>query len=137
MPGITRGRPVGIAIERQDEEDTRYCDSMRCLNKKHELGPRVLQEGEPEPPDYEEFKQCHFCFKLFPTYQTKVEGELYSDIETIENPFDEGKIQSLEIKKPGIKQRYAKNRDKNKPKLEKELEQELKKGGQILSYEKS
>ncbi len=139
MPGIVRTKAfVGVIYDGEDEKDVSYCP----ICEKHgylkiRLLPRVLEKDEPEPPDYEEFLQCHKCWKIFPVYNTKQEGELYSDVEIRDNPFDFAAVTIEGRDDKGVKNRIKKRKQKEQEIKDKEVANELKKGGELLKYQRS
>jgi len=120
---------VGV-INSVDVEDKMWCP--RCIKRGHNSQLKeqvIIDPSKPLSPDYDQFKQCHRCGLIVPLYNVRHEGELYSDLDIVENPFDFGnaQIKGTEDMKYGIKGRYqqlkskqnlSKNKDKEVAKLE-------------------
>ncbi len=140
-PGITRTKHfVGIVVESDDDgegEDKAYCPRCENFGVRSKLGPRVMNKGEVKPPDYDEWKQCHECGTLVPSYEAKNEGKLEGIVEPDDNPFDFGKpeIKGLNDKK----KRYQKlERKQSRRKIDdEEVQKELDKGYELVKYVKT
>lgn len=73
-----------------DEKNISYC--KHCLEYGFQviLRNRIYPEGEPVPPDHENWKQCHECGLIVPIYELQKESEIKDVVETVDNPFDIG-----------------------------------------------
>jgi Fe-S-cluster-containing hydrogenase component 2 len=69
-----------------------YCP--HCLDRGYKvlLGPRILQPNEPRPADYENWIQCPTCLWICPLHEIAHEEEIKDTMETIDNPFEQGKF---------------------------------------------
>ena len=131
---------IGI-ITKPNAEDTEiaYCpDCSEFRNKLHKLGPLIiLDPSKPLPPDYDDFKQCGWCYKKVPIYDVRYEGRLgVEGIEPVRNPFD-STTRSEGIIKKGLKNRIkdiTKRREKADYSKDKEVMNEVKDGAIITGY---
>lgn len=128
MPGINRTRSVGVAVDEDEDQIKEFCDHIACKGKKH-----LLTDLEDGSPDADEFYYCRFCHNKPRRGAVKKEGELYSDLEIIETPYDFAKVQADPIKP---KNRYQALKKKQEPKVDPEIQLEIKKGAEVTYYEK-
>lgn len=77
------------------------------------------------------WKQCHDCGQLVPIYEAKKESMLQDFVETVDNPFEQGKS-IVDLGNKGTKNKYQKIRERlqerieNEPKLD--IKEEIRKG---------
>ena len=131
---------IGI-IETEEAEDIQYCPNCsKHYNKLRRLGPLIiLDPSKPLPPDYDDFKQCGFCYAKIPIYDVRTEGQLFTDIEIVKNPFDWGGAKTEGVHKKGLSNRIKDIQKKNKSGKEdyskdKEVQNEVKDGAIITGY---
>jgi hypothetical protein len=134
----------GIAIIRDsttdEDTDISYCPSCsEFRHTLHRLGPLILLPDEQLPPDFDNFKQCGYCYTVVPIYEVRTEGTLFTDIESIKNPFDFGKTVMQGIHERGLKNRIKqikKKTRKGKEEYSKDIEvmNEVKQGAVITAY---
>ena len=137
--GITRYRPVVIAIdpsEYEDEEKIRYCTKCLEVGLLNILKERLYldEKGKrlPDPPDAEDWHQCWKCGYIVAAHETKPEGTISGIVEPIENPFDIGETQLKPIER---KSRLNKGKKKKHP--DPEIQKELNKGSELIGYSTS
>jgi hypothetical protein len=135
----------GISVIRdpnaEDEEDVAYCpDCSEYRNKLHRLGPLIILNNDPLPADYDNWKQCGYCYKKVAIYDVRHEGGLHTDIEGVRNAFDFGSAQMKGVHKKGLHNRMKDIAAKNKSKeqsdysKDKEVMQEVRDGAVITGY---
>lgn len=143
MLGRLTDKNKGIAVigDPDEEDEISYCPQCsEHRNKLHRLGPLIiLDPSKPLPPDYDDFKQCGYCYAKIPIYDVRGEGKLFSDIEPVKNAFDFGVTKTEGVHKKGLKNRMNDIKKKNKTKKEdysddKEVMNEVKDGAQISGY---
>jgi len=85
---------IGIVIESDDEGPISWCTKCLSRNTKTKMGEKIVMDPNlpPNPAD-EQFRQCPKCYHIEPIYNVKYEGETYSDLEIIENPFDYSRVE--------------------------------------------
>ena len=132
----------GIALitdpNADEDSEKAYCpDCSEYRHKLHRLGPLIiLDPSKPLPPDYDDFKQCGYCYKKVPIYDVRHEGQLFTDIEGVRNPFD-STTRSEGIIKKGLKNRIkdiTKRREKTDYSKDKEVMNEVNSGAVITGY---
>lgn len=130
---------IGIIQSAEAEnEDIQYCPKCSERGKLRRLGPLIiLDPSKPLPPDYDDFKQCGYCYAKIPTYEVRTEGQLFTDLEPIKNPFDFGKVESEGVHKKGLANRMKEIKKKNTKEdyiKDKEVMKEVKDGAVITGY---
>ena len=133
-----KDKGISVISSGEDGEDIAYCpDCSEYRNKLHRLGPLiVLDPTKPLPPDFDNWRQCGYCYKKVPIYDVREEGKLFTDIEGIRSPFDFGVTNTIGIHKKGLSNRMKDIAKKNKKKEidDKEVRQEIKDGAVITGY---
>lgn len=89
--------------------------------------------NEPISPDHESWKMCYNCGTIVPVYELEKEASIKDVVETIDNPFDQGKDFL------GIDSRKARRKIRNKKELfgdinDDEAQRELSTGNTLISY---
>ena len=76
----------------ENEGKVRECPHCLEYEIHNKLKPRILEKGEQQPPDYDQFIQCGECGNIFPIYQSYPETEIKDSIDTVKNPFENESI---------------------------------------------
>jgi hypothetical protein len=119
--------------EFKEDETISYCKHCLEFGFKVPLKNRIYPEGEPIPPDHENYKQCHECGLIVPVYELEKEASIKDVVETSDNAFDIGKSFL------GVDSRKARRKARKKEELfsdiqDEDLKRELRKGHTLLSY---
>jgi len=72
----------------ENEDKIRECPHCLEYEIHNKLQPRMLEEGEVTPPDYDQFVQCYECGNVFPIYEAHYESEIKDSLETVRDPFE-------------------------------------------------
>ena len=121
-----------------DDNDSIKAFCKHCLeyNVKSLLKNRIYH-NEPIPVDHENYRQCHNCGLIVPVYELEKESSIKDVVETIDNPFDQGKdFLGIDSRKKRKKQRDKQKEfdDINDPDLKRELASGQ---TQLISYKES
>jgi hypothetical protein len=123
--------------EFKEEEDNYYCRHCLEFGFKVRLRNRIYPEGEPIPPDHENYRQCHECGLIVPVYELEKEASIKDVVEISDNPFDTGKS-FLGIDSRSTRRKARKNKelfgDVNDPDLKRDLASHQ---TQLISYSES
>jgi hypothetical protein len=117
----------------EDELEPIYCPF--CIKRGYEirLGPKILMPGQVRDEDYENWLCCSTCYVEIPIYQVEPEPTIKNTVETIDNPFEQGKLHLETIPKrnsPAGKNASAKKRrNKIKPTNDEEINEEKRRHG--------
>lgn len=130
---------VGIINPVEEVNDIAYCPRCEKRHIRSLLGEQVIIDIHAVlPPDYDQWKQCHKCGLKVPIYNVRSEGEVFSDLEIVENPFDLGKgiITGPEdrVKKDGTNPAYERIKKKKSRHKDPEVQKELDKGNVVTNY---
>jgi len=124
-----------------EDADIQYCPVCSEYRfKLHRLGPLIiLDPKKPLPPDYDNWRQCGYCYTKVPIYEVRTEGQLFTDIEGVKNPFDFGVTKTEGVHKKGLHNRMKDITKKNKVKKDdysddKEVMNEVKDGAVVSGY---
>jgi hypothetical protein len=74
-----------------DDEKISYCKHCQEFGFLVPLKNRIYPNNEPIPVDHDQFRQCHECGEIVPVYELEKEASIKDVVETVENPFDQGK----------------------------------------------
>jgi hypothetical protein len=80
-----------------DKPEIKLCQKCKDVGVRSVLGARIYQPNEFGeviiPADVDEWRQCHTCWKIYPVYGVKGEGELtvHEAFELVESRSDFGK----------------------------------------------
>ena len=126
-------------IQSEENEEIQYCPfCSEFHNKLRRLGPLIiLDPSKPLPPDYDDFKQCGWCYAKIPIYDVRTEGKLFTDLEPIKNPFEFGNVDSEGVHNKGLRNQMKEISKKTKQEpyaKDKEVMKEARDGAVITGY---
>lgn len=112
-----------------------YCEEKGIRNQSTVLGERKYLPDQPVDSDAKDWKQCYLCGKtVHKVHVRPPEGQLISDIDLLDSPYDEtsGRIGGIDKRKLGKRGRH----EQSKIQLIKdaEVKADLKKSAKLLSY---
>ncbi len=88
---IRRSRAEIVDFSSDDNEKIiSYCKHCLEYNLKVPLKNRIYPDNQI-PVDHDQFLQCHNCGLIVPVYEIEKEATIKDVVETIDNPFDQGK----------------------------------------------
>jgi hypothetical protein len=101
-----------------DEEHNVYCSHCWDYGFEVKLGPRILEKGEPVPPDHDQWLQCYECGTIYPIYEVKHESKIEDFVQPVDNPFDLANgpmfLSTSERRTKGSYQKRRNKRDRQK-----------------------
>ncbi|HEX7178149.1 MAG TPA: hypothetical protein VF220_00370 [Nitrososphaeraceae archaeon] len=121
-----------------DNDDSKISHCKHCLEYgfKVPLKNRIYPDNEPIPVDHDQFRQCHECGTIVPIYELEKEASIKDVVETVENPFDQGKdFLGIDNRKSANKRKRQTDRQRELDSIKDEdLKRELAKGNTLISY---
>ena len=88
-----------VDVNNESEGDVAYCQNCERVGVKVKLQEPIYEEGKPYDPD--NWCQCHRCFKKYPLYERKDEGDYTWPFAHVDNPFDDGsQFENIGKRKP-------------------------------------
>lgn len=125
--------------DNEEQQAKSYCKNCLKYGFSVPLKNRIYPEGQPIPPDNDQFLQCHECGLIVPVYELEKEASIKDVIETSDNPFDVAKNEFLGIDRrtsaSGKNARKKKERQKELDEIkETDLKADLAKGNTLISY---
>lgn len=129
-----RNKHFAGIISNQSEESKSFCPRCEKRNHLSLLQPKIIEDpSKPLPSDYDQFKQCYRCGLIVPIYNVRHEGSVYSDLEIVDNPFDQGKA-IVTGPKTDLKTRVKRVTNRRSKHPDKEVQKELDKGNIVTNY---
>ena len=128
---------VDFTVEefKDSDENISYC--KHCLEYGFQviLRNRIYPEGEPVPPDHENWRQCHECGLVVAVYELEKEASVTDVVDTVESPFELGSdFLGVDSRKLGKKKKKEMEVDYIN---DEDLKRELAKGHTLISYTES
>lgn len=108
------------------EGTIRECEHCLQYEIHSKLGPKILNKGEPVPPDHDNWLQCQQCGNVYPIYQTYPESEIKDSLETVSNPFENNESIFLSVGKRKLNDRRNKYQNEDP-----DITAELGKGNEV------
>jgi hypothetical protein len=93
-----------------DYEEPIFCQMCLKIGYQNRLVPGKLMPGETKPIEADEWLRCETCGWLCPIYEVEKEATIKDSVQTIDNPFDQGKfyVESIESRASQTKKRRKK-----------------------------
>jgi hypothetical protein len=118
----------------KEEIVSRFCHHCKEYGFLNKLGPKIIIRGEKPAADHDKWCQCLACGSVYAIHETTPEEVIKDSIETISNPFDDGKhIVGLGNKRR--KNKYEKLLEEIEQEKDPEIKRELRKGNQVSIIE--
>lgn len=124
---------VGYVIDTDEETTLAWCPKCLSRGTKTKLGEKIQMNDEPPKVDDDQFMQCPKCYLIVPIYNVKFQGDIYSDLEIVDNPFDYAKSQILGIDSR-LGTRLKESRKKQKQHPDKEIARMEAQGWEVTSF---
>jgi len=115
----------------EEERVSRYCHHCKEYGFYNKLGPKILIGDELPAPDHDKWCQCMQCGHVYPIHETKKEETIKDSIETITNPFDDGKHMVGLGNKRRRKNKYEKILEEIEQEKDLDIKRELRQGHQV------
>jgi hypothetical protein len=97
----------------------------------NKLGSKILIGDERPAPDHDKWCQCIQCVHIYPIHETTKEETIKDSIETITNPFDDGKHMVGLGNRSRRKNKYEKILEEIEQEKDADIKQELRKGNTV------
>lgn len=125
---------IGYVIDTGgDDTPISWCPRCEKRGDKTRLGEKILLNNEPPASDHDQWLQCPKCYCLVPIFNVKYEGEIYSDLDTEDNPFDYSKADILGIDSR-LKSRVKGVRRRQSSMKDQEIDGLVQDGWQVTSF---
>jgi len=121
----------------EEERVSRYCHHCVEYGFYNRLGPKILIGDERPAPDHDKWRQCIQCGHIYAVHETIKEETIKDSIETITNPFDDGKHMVGLGNKQRRKNKYEKLLEEIEQEKDPEIKAELRKGNEVTIIEDS
>jgi hypothetical protein len=135
MGQIKRKHTFSIIDVDEEEIVSRYCHHCMEYGFYNKLGPKILIGDERPAPDHDKWCQCIACGHIYAIHETTKEEMIKDSIETIQNPFDEGKHIIGLGNRRHKKNKYEKLLEDIEQEKDPEIRAELRKGNKVTIIE--
>ena len=125
---------IGYVIDTSaDDQELAWCERCEKRGDKTRLGEKILMDNQPPAPDHDSWMQCPKCYLLVPIFNVKYEGEIYSDLDVEDNPFDYAKADILGVDSR-LKSRVRRVKQRHEATGDKEIDLMVKDGWEVTGY---